>query len=218
MSARRHALIRAALLALGGVPFASSASASPPVDPGALAHCASMTVADERLACYDSLSRPKSVAAPAAPAASAAPASTGAKPPPGTGKTPPATSTAAAPAAAAATAGSTAAVAPAAAAATAGSAAAAAPAAAPDAKNFGLMRHPAPTEQGPDRIQAKVARVDTDRLGKVRVLLDNGQAWVFTAPEALLRVGEPVTIKRGAIESFLLTTASHHTYRAQRAQ
>ena len=60
MSARRQALIGAALLALGGVPLAPSASASPPVDPGALAHCASMTIADERLACYDSLSRPKS--------------------------------------------------------------------------------------------------------------------------------------------------------------
>jgi hypothetical protein len=182
-----------------------------------------MTIADERLACYDSLSRPKSDAAPAAPAASAAPASSAAKATPGTGKAPAATSTAAAPAAAAATAGSTvaaaAAAAPGAAAPAAAAPGAAAPgAAAPDAKNFGLMRHPAPSEEGPDRIQAKVARVDTDRLGNVRVSLDNGQAWVFVAPEALLRVGEPVTIRRGAIGSFLLTDASRHTYRAQRAQ
>jgi hypothetical protein len=174
-------LIALSTLAVAGAAFTASEAAPPPVDPGALAHCASMTVADERLACYDSLSRPKSNPAPVAPAAA---------------------STVAAPAAAAATAGS--------------AAAAAAPTA--DAKSFGLTRHPPPAEEGPQRIQAKVTRVDTDRLGNVHVSLDNGQAWIFNAPEALLRVGEPVTIKRGTIGSFLLTTASHHTYRVQRTQ
>jgi hypothetical protein len=144
-----------------------------------------MTVADERLACYDSLSRPKSNPAPVAPAAAASGAS-------------------AAPAPSTAT--------------RAGAKAAAAAAPTADAKSFGLTRHPPPAEEGPQRIQAKVTRVDTDRLGNVHVSLDNGQAWIFNAPEALLRVGEPVTIKRGTIGSFLLTTASHHTYRVQRTQ
>jgi hypothetical protein len=57
-----------------------------------------------------------------------------------------------------------------------------------------------------------------DRLGNVRVALDNGQAWTFTATDALLRAGDPVTIKRGALGSFLLTTPSHHTYHAVRMQ
>lgn len=178
MSPWRRALIAVALPALGSVPLTPSAAAAPSVDPGALAHCASMTAADERLACYDSLARPKSNPAPATPTAAA----------------------------------------PAATAATAGSAAAAAAAAAPEAKSFGLTRHTPTAEEGPERIQAKVTRIDTDRLGNVRVSLDNGQAWTFNAPDALLRVGEAVTIRRGMVGSFLLTTANHHTYRAQRAE
>jgi hypothetical protein len=213
MSAQRCALIGAALLALNAVALTASEAASPAVDPGALAHCASMTVADERLACYDSLSRPK-------PAPATAPAvSPAAKASPHAAAAPAAAASAAAPAAAASAAAPAAkasAAAPAVAA--AGTAAAAGAASAPDAKGFGLTKHPAPVEEGPDRIQAKVTRVDTDRLGKVHVALDNGQAWIFTAPEALLRVGEPVTIKRGVIGSFLLTTASHHTYRVERTQ
>lgn len=201
MSPWRRALIAVALPALGSVPLTPSAAAAPSVDPGALAHCASMTAADERLACYDSLARPKSHPAPAAPAAS--PASTKAKATPSTATAAPATPTAAAPAATAAT---------------AGSAAAAAAAAAPEAKSFGLTRHTPTAEEGPERIQAKVTRIDTDRLGNVRVSLDNGQAWTFNAPDALLRVGEAVTIRRGMVGSFLLTTANHHTYRAQRAE
>jgi hypothetical protein len=161
-----------------------------------------MTVADERLACYDSLSRPKSNPAPAAPANSAAPAAP-AKATPRATTAPAATAAAGAPAAAAATAVSAA-------------AAGATPAA--QANSFGLSRHPAPAAEGPDRIQAQVTRADTDSLGNVHVSLDNGQAWVFNAPDALLRVGEAVTIKRGVVGSFLLTTADHHTYRAQRAR
>ena len=201
MSARRRALIVGAALALAGVPLMRPAAAAPPVDPGALAHCASITAADERLACYDSLSRPKSNPASAAPGAS--PASIAAKATPSTATAAPATSTAAAPAAAAAA---------------AGSAAAAGAAPAPEAKSFGLTRHTPQAEEGPDRIQAKVTRVDADRFGNVRVSLDNDQAWTFNAPDALLRVGEAVTIRRGTIGSFLLTTANHHTYRVQRTQ
>jgi hypothetical protein len=193
-------LIVLSTLAVAGAAFTASEAAPPPVDPGALAHCASMTVADERLACYDSLSRPKSNPAPVGPAAAPSGASTA-----------PAPSTAT-------RAGAKAAAAPAAAAATAGIAAATGAAPAADSNSFGLTRHPPPAEEGPQRIQAKVTRVDTDRLGNVHVSLDNGQAWIFNAPEALLRVGEPVTIKRGTIGSFLLTTASHHTYRVQRTQ
>src|SRR5262249_39167884 len=44
-----------ALAALGS----RGAAATTTVDPGALAHCAAIVAADERLACYDSLARPK---------------------------------------------------------------------------------------------------------------------------------------------------------------
>jgi hypothetical protein len=180
-----------------------SEAASPPVDPGALAHCASMTSADERLACYDSLSRPRSSAAPAAPAASKAPAaSTAAKAGPQAAAAPAATANPAAPAAAAG----------------AGGAPAAGAASAADAKSFGLTRHPPPAEEGPSQIHAKVTRIDADQWGHVRVSLDNGQAWTFDSFNPMVREGEAVTIKRGAIGSFLLTTAGHNTYRAVRAQ
>ena len=194
----RFAVIAATTLALGGLWLGSGGAAAPAVDPGAFAHCASITAADERLACYDSLARPK----PSAPsAANAAPAA--GKVSAHSATAPGATSTSAAAATAA----------PAAAA--AGTAAATAD---PAAKSFGLMKHTAPSEQGPDRIQAQATRVDTDRLGNVRLTLDNGQVWTFNAPDALIRVGDAVTIKRGALGSFLLTTPAHHTYKAQRSQ
>lgn len=83
---------------------------------------------------------------------------------------------------------------------------------------FGLARHEAPPPAPPDVVRAQVAAVTTDRLGKVHVRLDNGQAWSFTAPGALLRAGEAVTIRRAALGSFLMTTPSHHTYRVQRTE
>jgi hypothetical protein len=196
-------LLTLSLSALACTTFTLSEAASPPVDAGALAHCASMTSADERLACYDSLSRPKSKATPAAPAAAAAPAaSTAAKAGPQAAAAPAATAKAAAPAAAAAAAG----------------AAATGAASAADSKSFGLTRHPPPAEEGPSRIQAKVTRVDADQWGHVRVSLDNGQAWTFDSMNPAVREGEAVTIKRGLAGSFHLTTAEHHTYRAERAQ
>jgi hypothetical protein len=196
-------LLTLSLPALACTTLTLSEAASPPVDPGALAHCASMTSADERLACYDSLSRPKSKATPAAPAAAAAPAaSTAAKAGPQAAAAPAATAKPAAPAAAAAAAG----------------AAATGAASAADSKSFGLTRHPPPAEEGPSRIQAKVTRVDADQWGHVRVSLDNGQAWTFDSMNPAVREGEAVTIKRGVAGSFHLTTAEHHTYRAERAQ
>jgi hypothetical protein len=199
---RRPVLLTLSLPALACTTLTLGEAASPPVDAGALAHCASMTSADERLACYDSLSRPKSKATPAAPTAAAAPgASTAAKSGP-QAAAPAATANPAAPGAAAGAAG----------------AAAAGAASAADSKSFGLSRHPPPAEEGPSRIQAKVTRVDADQWGHVRVSLDNGQAWTFDSFNPAVREGEAVTIKRGVAGSFHLTTAEHHTYRAERTR
>jgi hypothetical protein len=179
-------------------PLTDTAAPAAP-DAGALAHCASISAADERLACYDSLARPKS-----SPAAAASSASTSGKASPhaAAASGAPATSTGAATAAPPAAAAGTAAASP----------------AADPAKSFGLTKHTAPSDPGPDHIRAKVTRVDTNRLGNVRVSLDNGEAWTFNAPEALIRVGDAITIKRGVLGSFLLTTPAHHTYKAQRSQ
>ena len=205
---RRRALLATLPLALATLRLPPGAAAATAPDPGALAHCAAIIAADERLACYDSLARPKPK--PAA-AANSAPASDKASP-----RT--ATAASATPTTAAATAAPTAAATSATAAGATAVGATAVGAAADPAKSFGLTKHTAPSEEGPNHIQAQVTKVDTDRLGKVRVSLDNGQAWTFNGPEALIRVGDAVTIRRGALGSFLLTTPAHHTYKAQRSQ
>jgi hypothetical protein len=101
-----------------------------------------------------------------------------------------------------------------------------APAPAPaanDSRNFGLT--PAQmhvTSAGPTAIQARVAKIIESRLGigHPSVVLDNGQTWTFTETndDARLGPGDPVTIKRAALGSFLMTTPSKHTYHVHRTQ
>jgi hypothetical protein len=87
-----------------------------------------------------------------------------------------------------------------------------------DAESFAPLRHPPPAAaEGPKQIKALIAEVSVDRLGNVLVSLDNGQSWTFNDPNALLRRGDTVTIRRAALGSFLLT-AGRHSYRAQRLQ
>jgi hypothetical protein len=181
-------------LVLAALPLPRSGAAATPVDSGALAHCAAIDAADERLACYDSLARPKP-----SPAAATKPVSPSAKASPPIATAP-------------GTAQPTAAVTP------APAAGAVSGTSAESGKSFGLTRHPPPSAAGPDHIEARVSRVDASRLGGVRLSLDNGQVWTYNDPDALIRVGDAVTIKRGALGSFLLTTPAHHTYKAQRSQ
>jgi hypothetical protein len=85
--------------------------------------------------------------------------------------------------------------------------------------SFGTVRRKLPAKpQVPETIQAVVAKVSVDRLGTVSVSLDNGQSWTFHDPDALLRSGDAVTIRRAALGSYLMTTPSRHTYRVQRTQ
>ena len=48
--------------------------------------------------------------------------------------------------------------------------------------------------------------------------LDNGQTWTFNDSGATLRSGDAVSIKRGALGSYLLVTADHHSYHVRRVQ
>jgi hypothetical protein len=155
-----------------------------------LAHCASVEAPDVRLACYDALAR-----RPPAPLAAA-------------------TSAAAAPIAA-----PIAAPAP-----TAPSVAPAPPVASAPARSendaFGLSEaklHPV-AATGPDSIQAMVAGISFDQTGHAKVRLDNGQAWVVSETEANLKQGQPVTIRRAALGSYLLVTADRHSYRVRRTE
>jgi hypothetical protein len=167
-----------------------------------LARCAAIAAPDARLECYDALAgrmsdraTPAAAAPPPVAASAAAPA---ARP------NPPAQTPAQSNAPATANAATTA-------------------AAADNPVNFGLS--PAqlhPTATGPASIQAHVAKIVQSQLGigHPSVVLDNGQTWTFTEidDDARLGPGDPVTIRRAALGSFVMTTPSKHSYHVRRAQ
>ena len=104
---------------------------------------------------------------------------------------------------------------------TASAAAPAPAAAAPDpaaaAQKFGLsnvQQHKA--DEGPSAIEAHVAKALVDRNRRAYLLLDNGQTWLVTDDEVQLDDGEAVTIRRAALGSFMLTSASHHSFHVRR--
>jgi hypothetical protein len=88
-----------------------------------------------------------------------------------------------------------------------------------DPKNFGFTQaqlHAAPA--GPSKIQARIVRLIGDPTGRDYMELDNGQTWTFTEAneDARLGPGETVSIKRAALGSFMMTTASRHTFHVRR--
>lgn len=98
-----------------------------------------------------------------------------------------------------------------------GSAAAAAPDPAVAAQKFGLSNpQQRKVEEGPTAIQAHVAKALFDRNRRGYLLLDNGQTWLIVDDEAQLDDGEAVTIRRAALGSFMLTSASHHSFHVRR--
>jgi hypothetical protein len=102
--------------------------------------------------------------------------------------------------------------------------AAIAPKAAPDdSRTFGLSPpQPHPISARPLAIKARVATISAGQpgVGHPTVVLDNGQTWAFVeaVDDPRLAPGATVTIKRAALGSFLLTTASQHTYHVHRTQ
>ena len=67
-------------------------------------------------------------------------------------------------------------------------------------------------------IEAHVAQVHVDQYRRGSVVLDNGQVWALTEGENWLGVGEAVTIRRAALGSFMLTSASKYSYRVRRVR
>jgi hypothetical protein len=194
----RWAARQARITLLLGISVAAFSATSPIA--GDLARCAGIAAPDARLACYDAL------AGRSAPATAAAPTPTLPAPAPPTAGA----ATSATPAAPAAP-----------------------PAPAPvssfasDPRNFGLTEaqqhaqaqpHAAP--EGPASVQARVTKLIDNRAGRAYVVLDNGQTWVFVdaADDARLSPGDPVTIKRGSLGSFLMLTPSKHSFHVRRTQ
>jgi hypothetical protein len=98
----------------------------------------------------------------------------------------------------------------------------AAPSAAPPPakEDFGLStvqkEKKQPVQKQIASISASVTGLGTSSIGRMLVLLDNGQSWELDGADSLLAVGDKVTIERGALGSFLLTTPSRRTHHARR--
>jgi hypothetical protein len=170
-----------------------------------LARCAGITAPEARLACYDSLAQRLGIRAPVAVTAPTEPAAPGAGSPHS-----PALARANAPASAPANAPTSAAT-PASPSASASWEA--------DPQNFGLTsKQLRGAPQGPKAIQARIATVSADRIGHAYVVLDNGQTWTMTDADGRLAAGDPISINRAALGSYLMVTASNHSYRVRRIQ
>jgi hypothetical protein len=196
-----------ALLAAGAIPLfvtPTAAAASRPVT-AELAQCVALSAPDARLACYDALAG-RNAGAPAPGVAAARAAAVPAPAPaPSPTLTPTPTSAPALPATSAAA-----------------SAAAAVPApTAPreEPSNFGFSaprQATAPKSEVIQSIQAHVTQVPANQLSTSYVALDNGQTWKSTDGDMSLFDGEAVTIKRAALGSFMLSSASNHSYHVRR--
>lgn len=92
-------------------------------------------------------------------------------------------------------------------------------------KDFGLdagqLRERAPESERvelPSRIEASVARVTERGNGQRVVTLDNGQVWLLTeaTSKGPLKEGDRVTLRAGALGSYVLVTPGRATLRARR--
>ncbi len=103
----------------------------------------------------------------------------------------------------------------------------AAAAAANPETDFGLTeaakRAREPEESGerlPESISGTVARVARQPAGELVVTLENGQVWtqLQVDPRARVAVGDTVVIKKAALGSHLLVTASRYATRVRRVK
>jgi hypothetical protein len=189
----RHSKRRVAAIPLAGLGLVTGMQslgeqAPATVSPAALASCAAIGNPGERLDCYDRLAG-RAPAPQGAAAPIAAPRnSAGGVPPAGT----PA-ATAAIPAAPAAV------------------------PVTPAPQSFGLyaVEHPQPAVQ--PALAAKVISIGSNAGGHSTVTLEGGQLWeLLDDPDPILAEGQMVTIRRAALGSFIMTTASKRTHRVHR--
>jgi hypothetical protein len=84
----------------------------------------------------------------------------------------------------------------------------------------GTAREVASAPPAPDPVTAKVAALRGLGTGELLIELDNGQSWRTIAEDSrlLLKVGDPVTISRGAFGSFRLATPGNRFARVTRVR
>jgi hypothetical protein len=75
-------------------------------------------------------------------------------------------------------------------------------------------------EADPDRVQGKVARVSHGNAGQRVITLDGGQTWITTEATtgAQMRPGDTVTLRKGLMGNYLLTTQGGGVVRVKRVR
>jgi hypothetical protein len=93
-----------------------------------------------------------------------------------------------------------------------------APAPAPPKQSFGLyaVEHPAPPPAVESLITAKVVSLGSSSRGHSTVTLEGDQVWELDSADPVLATGQTVTVKRGTLGSFILTTAAGRLHRVHR--
>lgn len=81
---------------------------------------------------------------------------------------------------------------------------------------FGLYAAEHPALSAPASLSTKVVGMGSSANGRPTVALEGGQLWELEQADPLLADGDLVTIKRGALGSFLLTTPNGRTHRVRR--
>lgn len=91
------------------------------------------------------------------------------------------------------------------------------PAAAPK-QSFGLYsaEHPAVAVQRAASLTAKVIAIGSGSNGHPVVTLEGDQVWELDDADPLLGTGDTVTIKRGTLGSFIMTTSAGRIHRLRR--
>ncbi len=83
-------------------------------------------------------------------------------------------------------------------------------------EKFGLPAAARTAETLVSTIEAKVVAFGQSRDARPTIRLDNGQVWELDAEDATLQLQQNVTIRRGALSSFLLTTERKRVLRVRR--
>ena len=75
-------------------------------------------------------------------------------------------------------------------------------------------------EADPDRVQGKVARVTHGNAGQRVITLDGGQTWMTTesVSGAQMRPGDTVTLRKGLMGNYILTTQGGGVVRVKRVR
>jgi hypothetical protein len=92
------------------------------------------------------------------------------------------------------------------------------PAATEPKQTFGLysVEHPAPPPATEMLITAKVVSLGSNSKGRSTVTLEGDQVWELDSADPVLAEGQTVTVKRGTLGSFILTTAAGRLHRVHR--